>query len=192
MNFKRIFAVMAIGGMLAVTGCSSNTPARNQGNRNGQRVADAANRRADSYAGIDHTEGTGRTTRGLFGRNTDNGSRITRTENRSTTLGRPHYRAGNTFRRGNTRTTAQALEHNSNYGMTRTDRGVSGTGMNHTDRGISGSGMNRATRRATNRLDGVALANNETTPVFFNKSKTAAPEQSAPEQAPAPKAAPAQ
>ncbi|MCL2218034.1 MAG: hypothetical protein FWB91_13590 [Defluviitaleaceae bacterium] len=49
MNWRRILVAGTVAGMIAVTGCSSNLPETNQGNRNGQRVADAVNRRADTY-----------------------------------------------------------------------------------------------------------------------------------------------
>jgi len=56
-----------VAGMIAVTGCSSNVPDTNQGNRNGQRVVDAVNRRTDSYG---------------FTRARNNGDRATRGFNR--------------------------------------------------------------------------------------------------------------
>ncbi|MCL1844908.1 MAG: hypothetical protein FWF77_03290 [Defluviitaleaceae bacterium] len=198
MSLRRLVAAGVVVGMLATaaTGCSANTPERNQGNRNGQRVADAVNRRPDSY--------TGRTNRGLFGgrtinrtaRNTetrargmadDFGSRTLRTANRST-LGRPQARIGNTFRYGPNRNHSRRLDGN-RYEMNRTDRGVSGTsgmtGMNRAARRASSNGVNRAERRA-NSTTGVALANTDTVPVFFNK-KQEAPQQ---ETAPTPEVAP--
>lgn len=180
MNFKRIITLGLVAGMIAVsgTGCSSNTIDRNQGNRNGQRVADAVNHRPDSYNGDNGYNG--RTSRGLFGRTTRGlgraarnvettardvtdgiTSRYTRTPNRST-FARPHARIGGDFRYE----------------------------MNHTERGIPRSGMNRAARRARtynnvntyNNMDGIGLANDTTVPVFFNKK--AEPVQ--PETTPAP------
>ncbi|MCL2225153.1 MAG: hypothetical protein FWB96_09345 [Defluviitaleaceae bacterium] len=140
MNFKRLIAITAVAGMLAVTGCSSNTPNRNQGNRNGQRVADAVNNRPDSYTN-DRVE----TSRGLFGRttrgmNSNANSRYTRTNNRATTFARPHHRAGSTFHRGPVRNQAHAI--------TNTDTVANNAyNMNHTERGIPANGMNRAARR---------------------------------------------
>jgi len=48
-NWRKILVVGMVAGMVAVTGCSSSIPETNQGNRNGQRVVDAVNRRTDSY-----------------------------------------------------------------------------------------------------------------------------------------------
>ncbi|MCL2198171.1 MAG: hypothetical protein FWB80_04530 [Defluviitaleaceae bacterium] len=179
MNFKRIITLGLVAGMIAVsgTGCSSNTVDRNQGNRNGQRVADAVNHRPDSYDGRETTSRGlfGRTTRGLnratrnignTARNVTDGitNRYTRTPNRANTFARPHARIGGDYRYE----------------------------MNHTERGIPRSGLNRATRRANraninninnaNNVNGIGIANDTTVPVFFNKK--AAPVQ--PEAAPAP------
>jgi outer membrane protein assembly factor BamE (lipoprotein component of BamABCDE complex) len=162
MNWRKIVAISAVAGMLAVTGCSSNVPERNQGNRNGQRVVDAVNGRADSYSGE-------RTTRGIFGRTTRGVNRAAnRGLNRATNnyaanratgnLGRPQNRIGNDFR----------------HGMTHTNRGISG---NHTYR------ANRVSQRN--------LIAEQTVPVFFNKNKEAAPAPTttpAPTTAPTPQA----
>ena len=48
-NWRRILVTGMVAGMIAFTGCSSNLPETNQGNRNGQRVVDAVNRRTDTY-----------------------------------------------------------------------------------------------------------------------------------------------
>jgi len=48
-NWRRIVVTGLVAGMVAFTGCSSNLPETNQGNRNGQRVVDAVNHRADTY-----------------------------------------------------------------------------------------------------------------------------------------------
>ncbi|MCL2404160.1 MAG: hypothetical protein FWC92_01305 [Defluviitaleaceae bacterium] len=64
-NWRRILVTGMVAGMIAVTGCSSNLPETNQGNRNGQRVVDAVNRRTDSY-GLTRTHNTNeRTVRGF-------------------------------------------------------------------------------------------------------------------------------
>jgi len=64
-NWRRIIVTGMVAGMIAVTGCSSNVPETNQGNRNGQRVVDAVNRRTDSY-GLTRARNTGeRTVRGF-------------------------------------------------------------------------------------------------------------------------------
>ena len=64
-NWRKILVVGMVAGMVAVTGCSSNVPETNQGNRNGQRVVDAVNRRTDSY-GLNRAYNTGvRTVRGF-------------------------------------------------------------------------------------------------------------------------------
>ncbi|MCL2356579.1 MAG: hypothetical protein FWC70_05385 [Defluviitaleaceae bacterium] len=179
MSLKRLMAAGMVAVMLTAgaTGCSANTPERNQGNRNGQRVSDAVNHRPDSY--------TGRTNRGLFGlrgnvnraaREVDGTVRETAADFREnyrsarrSTFGRPQARIGNTFRRGADRNMARRVENT--YEMNRTERGM--------------SGMNRAARRAG--VTGVTTANADTVPVFFNK-KQATP---APEAVPAPTPAPA-
>jgi hypothetical protein len=199
MNWRKIVAISAVAGMLAVTGCSSNVPERNQGNRNGQRVVDAVNGRADSYSGE-------RTTRGIFGR-------TTRGMNRAT------HRAAN---RGTNHTTNRATHHGTNYG---THYGTNRATHHGTNYGTH-HGTNRATHRAANRATGnlgrpqnrigndfrhgmtqtnrgisrnnTYRANNntvaqrnliaeQTVPVFFNKSKEAVP---APTTTPAPTTAP--
>lgn len=109
MNWRRMIAAGLVTGMLAVTGCSSNLPETNQGNRNGQRVVDAVNRRGDTY-GSRPTRGLfGRTTRGFnrAARNVGDGitgnranRRYNRMPNRSTSFGRPQNRIGNTFHYG--------------------------------------------------------------------------------------------
>ena len=64
-NWRKILVTGMVAGMVAVTGCSSNLPETNQGNRNGQRVVDAVNRRTDSY-GLTRSYNTGpRTLRGF-------------------------------------------------------------------------------------------------------------------------------
>ncbi|MCL1877420.1 MAG: hypothetical protein FWF80_01040 [Defluviitaleaceae bacterium] len=215
MSLRRLIAAGVVVGMLATTatGCSANTPERNQGNRNGQRVSDAVNRRPDSY--------TGRTTRGLFGGRTmrnqtrnasdmetrargiddDFGYRTARAPARST-FGRPQARIGNTFRYGSHPNRARRLDGNryasNRYEMNRTDRGTSGMnragrrsemyGANRNNASVNGvnrnsgtsvSGLNRAARTG-NDASGVALANPETVPVFFNKKQEPAPQQTAP------------
>jgi len=72
-NWRRILVTGMVAGMIVFTGCSSNLPETNQGNRNGQRVVDAVNRRTDTYeTGRNRNIGadrSGRTTRGLRGFN---------------------------------------------------------------------------------------------------------------------------
>ncbi|MCL2528305.1 MAG: hypothetical protein FWE42_07785 [Defluviitaleaceae bacterium] len=64
MNWRKIAVTGLVAGMIAFTGCSSNMPETNQGNRNGQRVVDSVNHRTDSY-GI--TRGRTNTTRRVDG-----------------------------------------------------------------------------------------------------------------------------
>lgn len=141
MSLKRLIAIGAIAGMMAATGCSSNVPERNQGNRNGQRVVDAAHHRPDSYTGARNN-----TTRGLFGRTTRSASRATRSENRATrppsrsTFGRPHARLGNTFHQGARR-----------YGMNRMEHNVQETAPTHTGRSVQQAAPNRAAHRTEHR-----------------------------------------
>ena len=73
-NWRRILVTGLVAGMVAVTGCSSNLPETNQGNRNGQRVVDAVNRRTDSYGlyrtrsnNVRTTRSSGRTARNYRG-----------------------------------------------------------------------------------------------------------------------------
>ncbi|MCL1844228.1 MAG: hypothetical protein FWF79_10490 [Defluviitaleaceae bacterium] len=133
MNWRRIIAVGTVAGMLVVTGCSSNMPETNQGNRNGQRVADSVNRRGDSYRNYNAYDAnhSGRTTRGMFGRTTRGARRdasretnremtgettnratrrYTRTPNRSSSFGRPQNRIGTTVRRGYDRGVVHNIE----------------------------------------------------------------------------------
>jgi len=94
MNWRHIAITGLVAGMVAVTGCSTNLPETNQGNRNGQRVADAVNRREDTYRTtghrLGHTENynynrgtTNRVTRGIR-RMADNVMYPTRNTTRST------------------------------------------------------------------------------------------------------------
>ena len=89
-NWRRILVTGMIAGMVAITGCSSNIPETNQGNRNGQRVVDAVNRRTDSY-GLTRARNTNaRTTRG-FNRG------IRRAARNNGPIGTRHY---NNYHRG--------------------------------------------------------------------------------------------
>ena len=146
-NWRKIAAAGLITGMVAITGCSSNLPETNQGNRNGQRVADAVNRREDTYRTTSNrlgiTENTnsynrnsygegivGRTTRGIR-RAADNVTGVTRgvgrnryrTNNRSLNLGRPHGRIGNTYRYSNHRGYNQGIN-NRHYNAYGYDMGI--------------------------------------------------------------------
>ena len=89
MNVKRILVVGAVAGMLAVTGCSSNLPENNQGNRNGQRVVDSVNRRGDTYNDFNAYDRDGgdystRVNRGFLRRSNREGGRVTRAMRRET------------------------------------------------------------------------------------------------------------
>jgi len=130
MNWRRIAVTGLIAGMVAVTGCSSNIPETNQGNRNGQRVVDSVNRRPDSYSrGSYSTNGTAaRTTRGMRRVNT-NGTPTTHNMNRLTTrnplnVGRPQGRIGNAFRYGTHHGYMNNLHNNS---MSTADRNIVNT-----------------------------------------------------------------
>ncbi|MCL2048712.1 MAG: hypothetical protein FWG87_08290 [Defluviitaleaceae bacterium] len=124
MSLKRIIAAGMVAGMMAVTGCASNVPSRNQGNRNGQRVTDAVHRRNDSYTGT--SRGFGNRTRGMWN-----------TADRGTgTLWRPQNRIGTTFQYGND-VGQRGLIDNSGYETSRTE--------------IAPRTGNRATRRAASR-----------------------------------------
>lgn len=155
MNWRRIIATGTVAGMIAITGCSTNLPENNQGNRNGQRVADAANRRTDSYSttrnraiyneanntGLMGTAGTNRTTAARTGFNRSaaprtnanrsttartTAPRATTTPSRSLNFGRPQGRIGNTFRYNNTNSgRTQAL--NTNRTAHSYDAGITST-----------------------------------------------------------------
>jgi len=62
-NWRKILVTGLVAGMVAFTGCSSNLPETNQGNRNGQRVVDAVNGRTDTYNGVNRTRGFTRSNR---------------------------------------------------------------------------------------------------------------------------------
>ncbi|MCL2286976.1 MAG: hypothetical protein FWC32_11530 [Firmicutes bacterium] len=110
MNWRRIAVTGIVAGMVAITGCSANMPETNQGNRNGQRVTDSVNRRADTYRTT-----AGRTTRGIH-RAANNAASNTATPSRSFSLGRPQGRIGNTFRYGGHRGYMQGLDNYSHRG----------------------------------------------------------------------------
>jgi len=75
MNWRRILVTGMVAGTILFTGCSSNLPETNQGNRNGQRVVDAVNGRTDSY---DVNRTTRSTNRRIGTRNVDGRHRTTR------------------------------------------------------------------------------------------------------------------
>lgn len=140
MNWKRIAVTGLVAGMVAATGCSTNLPETNQGNRNGQRVADAVNRREDTYRTtsnrLAYTEGNdvgnglvGRTTRGVR-RAADNVTNsVANTVNhakRNTNHIRPNThrvqgRIGNTYRYGGERTHVEGMRNAVTHGY---DMGV--------------------------------------------------------------------
>jgi len=116
MNWRHFAITGLVAGMVAITGCASNMPESNQGNRNGQRVADAVNRREDTYRTTGHrlgyTENSGynRVTRGIR-RGVNNVTRPTRNVvNNPLNIGRPQGRIGNTFRYGHNRADVRALD----------------------------------------------------------------------------------
>jgi len=97
MNWRRIVVVGTVAGMIAITGCSSNLPETNQGNRNGQRVVDAVNHRQDTYTTTARPETTRNTTRNTT-RHTRNGERrmrYTHNPNSRINFARPHARVNN-------------------------------------------------------------------------------------------------
>ena len=117
LNWRRIAVTGLVAGMVAVTGCSTNLPETNQGNRNGQRVVDSVNRRSDTYrgTGIEQDGVVGRTTRGIR-RATHNVTNPTRSTTRNTrnslNIGRPQGRVGNTYRYGNNHRVTRGLDNN--------------------------------------------------------------------------------
>ena len=120
MNWRSIAITGLVAGMVAVTGCSTNLPETNQGNRNGQRVADAVNRREDTYRTtsnrLAHTENNdymGRhiknkdanrsvtsTVRNAADKAVNTANRFATAPSRNLNLGRPEGRIGNAFRYG--------------------------------------------------------------------------------------------
>lgn len=158
MNFKRIIAIGAVVGMLAVTGCSMNTPDRNEANYNGERLSAAVNRRAG-------------TTRGLFGRN------ARRTERRNDNYAQPNARIGNTFGYGMNRTDRGIPSNGINRAVRRQN--------NEVRREINGIGLNDGIGRNAETAPVAAIDND--TFAFFKKA-TPAPEQPEQTPAPAPAA----
>gem|GEM_PF-1390859 len=191
MNWKRIAAAGMVAGMVAITGCAANLPESNQGNRNGQRVTDAVNRRPDTYrttsnrlartentgAGrASHTEGN--MTNGVTrGQNNTANRRYTRhphSSNRYLNLGRPGARIGNTFQYGNrhrgytrglnqhNRTMGQA--HGQGYGY---DQGVAATNHGLVSSPVTRSAVTPAAApyhtAETNRVNTRSMAANQTT-----------------------------
>jgi len=133
-NWKNFAITGLVVGMVAVTGCSSNLPETNQGNRNGQRVADAVNRREDTYrttsnrlaytenSGTYHTNGAlDRTTRNIR-HAADKITHPTRNTTRNTVnnplnVGRPQGRIGNAFHYGNETSHVTGLNEVTAYDM---------------------------------------------------------------------------
>ena len=116
MNWRHLAITGLAVGMVAITGCAANMPESNQGNRNGQRVADAVNRREDTYRTTGHrlgyTENSGynRVTRGIR-RGVNEVTRPTRNIGTNPlNIGRPHGRIGNTFRYGHNRADVRVLD----------------------------------------------------------------------------------
>jgi len=165
MNWRRIIATGTVAGMIAVTGCSTNLPETNQGNRNGQRVVDAANRRSDTYRTTRNSAyNRSATTRGdgIIGRAVRD-VMPNRSVNRSSNFGRPHARIGNAFRYGNT-----------HYGRTQglNNRGYD-MGITTNDSAIVNSRTNRASQptRSTTPNTTKTITNN-TAPKVNKATKT--------------------
>jgi len=130
MNWRRIAVTGLVAGMVTITGCATNLPETNQGNRNGQRVADAVNHRADTYRTTNHRLGV--TENGGTYRTNGIAERTTRGINRvanDLNLGRPHGRVGNTFRYGHHNGEAHTINNNVTRPAT-TNRAQRRYGMN--------------------------------------------------------------
>ena len=135
-NWRRIAVTGIVAGMIAVTGCSTNLPETNQGNRNGQRVADAVNRRPDTYRTTSNRLGETENNDGILGRTTrgirnaaDNVTNTTRNTGNYLNLGRPEARVGNTFRYGGGTGTTRNLNtrntgHRADMGVTVSDQAL--------------------------------------------------------------------
>jgi len=129
MKAKQLIATGLIVGLVAITGCAHNLPETNQGNRNGQRVADAVNHRPDSYRTtsnrlpITENNNTVNKTRVTKNRNTNHRTVVPSTNptrrvntpttapttpNRSLNLGRPQGRIGTEFRTNHNTSTSVA------------------------------------------------------------------------------------
>jgi len=148
MNVKRILVVGAVAGMLAVTGCSSNLPENNQGNRNGQRVVDSVNRRGDTYNDFNAYDRNGgddstRTNRGFLRRSNRDGGRVTRAMRREANrLERGATEVGRETTRATRRATNIRPEHTFRYNQNAgtTTRGLNNntaTNFNGYDQGIN-------------------------------------------------------
>ena len=192
-NWKRIAVTGLVVGMVAATGCSSNLPETNQGNRNGQRVADSVNRRTDSYRTTGHrlsyTEngGTYRNTDGFFGRTTrglrraandvvhpnrvnDGYNRTTRgITNNPLNLGRPQGRIGNTYRYGHNRGYIHGLNDTMDYNCNTGDYCYD-TGVTTTEQSL----VNNRTTRST-ATSPAAVPNNNVNRAVSNRSTAATP-----------------
>jgi len=129
MKVKQLLATGLIVGMVAITGCAHNLPETNQGNRNGQRVADAVNHRPDSYTTTSHrlpqTENKDMVTRGTTNRATRQGfsraegSAKTQNARRNTTEHRTILPTTNPTRRVNPPTTTAPVTPNRSLNLGR-------------------------------------------------------------------------
>ena len=165
MNWRRIIATGTVAGMIAVTGCSTNLPETNQGNRNGQRVVDATNRRTDSYSttrnrSVYNEAGVRGGTNRMANRANRSVNRAGNREtvpNRSLNLGRPQGRIGNTFRynhnNGNTRGLTGAHGYDAGIlgdsAIANSSYDTSASPSNSVNPGVSRARVNNATTRSS-------------------------------------------
>ena len=183
LNWRRIAVTGLVAGMVAVTGCSTNLPETNQGNRNGQRVVDSVNRRSDTYrgTGIEQDGVVGRTTRGIrrSTRNVTNPTRST-TRNNSLNIGRPQGRVGNTYRYGNNHGTTRNLDNNrtgdySHYDNYNNMQGGYDYGVSANDRAT----VSNRTTRSTAIAPAIAPSTQKTETKRVDTKRKATPDKSA-------------
>ena len=198
LNWRRIAVTGLVAGIVAVTGCSTNLPETNQGNRNGQRVVDSVNRRTDTYRGTgierdSYRDGyVGRTTRGIR-RATHNVANPARTTTgNSLNIGRPGGRVGNTFRYGNNRGVTRGLhsgriaDYNcyENYNCDGIAEGYD-YGVSVTDRAL----LNNRTTRSTTVAPAVTPSTEKTETKRVDTTRKATPDKPAKSAKPAAKKA---
>jgi len=181
MNWRRIAVTGLVVGMVAVTGCSSNIPENNHGNRNGERVSSAINRH--NYT---TTRATTRNTHGRYNTTYRTGVDGVSRPKRSLNLGRPHGRIGNAFRYNHNRGYANGVNHNiHNYDM----------GVTAAEQAVVNNRVTRSTvtpaiphndtivtpqKPATKRVDTKRTTTRSTTPKAATKTHTPAPKPAPP------------
>lgn len=185
MNWRRIVVTGLVAGMVTVTGCASNLPETNQGNRNGQRVADAVNHRPDSYRSTNINENVTRNSSSNIAQRATRG--INRIAN-DLSLGRPNGRVGNATHN----VVKEAEVANVNQNVTRATTG-------RTNRAARRYGMNfRGKHKAYGEATKIGIAPEaarldtvQTVPVMLSQNAFFRKNETAPETPPVTPAVPA-